>query len=76
MADSLFISKTKIQQRLRNMYSGSVSAACGKTFTGVHSKRAVHWTEDINVRVECVTEIHGDLHHLADSSDLFFAHYF
>lgn len=39
----------------------------------VHSKRAVHWTEDINVRVECVTEIHGDLHHLADSSDVFFA---
>lgn len=66
MANSVFIAKTKIQQRLHIMYSSSVSAACGKTFTAAHSERAVQWKEDIKEQVECVTKIHGDLHHLAD----------
>lgn len=67
-----FLTKTKIQPRLYIMYSSSVSAAWGKTFTAAHSERAVHWEEDIKDQTatveECVTKDHGYLHHLVDGT--------
>lgn len=55
------------------MYSSSVSAAWGKTFTGAHSERAAHREEDIKEQEatveEYVPKVHSDVHHLVQGTN-------